>query len=90
MLTADPGVASLIWVLSHTFMEINHEIISTIILLLPLIQEGCCQLQAKVYAQSTGLPLGQACPGKGVVRWTDRPDMTIAVDWEVKNENKHW
>ena len=37
-LTADPGVASLILARSHTFMEIDHEIIYTAILL--LIQEG--------------------------------------------------
>ena len=36
-LTADPGVASSISARSHTFMEIDHEIISTVILLLPLI-----------------------------------------------------
>ena len=30
-LTADPGVASLIPALSHTFVEIDHEIISTAI-----------------------------------------------------------
>ena len=35
-LTADPGVASLIPARSHTFVEIDHEIISTVILLLPL------------------------------------------------------
>ena len=27
-------------------------------------------------------------PEKSVVRWTDRPDMTIAVDWLVKNQTK--
>ena len=43
-------------------------------------KKGCCQLQAKVCAQITGKPLVQACPGKSVVRWTDRPAMTIAVD----------
>ena len=32
-LTADPGVASLIPNRSHTFVEIDHEIISTVILL---------------------------------------------------------
>ena len=32
-LTADPGVVSLIPAPSHTFMEIDHEIISTAILL---------------------------------------------------------
>ena len=38
-LTADPGVESLILAQSHTFVEIDHEIISTVIFLL-LIQEG--------------------------------------------------
>ena len=51
--TADPGVASLIPARSHTFVKIDHEIISMVILLLPLIQEGLCQLQAKVYVRST-------------------------------------
>ena len=55
-LTADPGVASLILTWSHTFVEIDHEIISTVILLLSaeLFKKGCCQLQAKVCSQSTG------------------------------------
>ena len=35
-LTADPGVASSIPVRSHTFVEIDHEMISTVILRLPL------------------------------------------------------
>ena len=39
-LTADPGVPSSIPVRSHTFIEIDHEIISTVILLPLLIQEG--------------------------------------------------
>ena len=34
-LTADPGVASSIPVRSHTFVEIDHEMISTVI---PLVQ----------------------------------------------------
>ena len=38
--TADPGVTSLIPARSHTFVEINHEIVSMFNLLLPLIQEG--------------------------------------------------
>ena len=51
-LTADPGVPSLIPVLSHTFVEIDHEIISTVILLpsAESFKNGCCQLQAKVCA----------------------------------------
>ena len=55
-LTADPGVASSIPARSHTFVEIDHEIISTVILLpsAESFKKGCCQLQAKVYARSTG------------------------------------
>ena len=69
-LTADPGVASLIPVRSNIFVEIDHEIISTVILLpfAESFKKGCCQLQAKVCAQSTGKLLVQACPGKSVVR----------------------
>ena len=79
-------VASSIPVRSHTFVEIDHEIISTVILLpsADSFKKGCCQLQAKVCARITGYPLVQACPGKSVVRWTDRPAMTIAVDLERK------
>ena len=49
---------------------------------------GWYQLQAKVCAQSTGYPLSQACPGKSMVRLTDRLNMTIAVDWDVKSQTK--
>ena len=52
-LTADPGVASSIPARSHTFMEIDDEIISKVILLpsAESFKKGCCQLQAKVCAQ---------------------------------------
>ena len=55
-LTADPGVASSIPVRSQTFVEIDHDIISTVILLpsAVLFKKGCCQLQAKVCARITG------------------------------------
>ena len=55
-LTADPGVASSIPARYHTFVEIDHEIISTVILLpsAKLFKKSCCQLQAKVCAQITG------------------------------------
>ena len=68
-LTADPGVASLIPARSHTFVEIAHEIISTVILLpsAESFKKGCCQLQAKVCARSSCKLLVQACPGKSVV-----------------------
>ena len=41
---------------SHTLMEIDQEIISTVILLpsAESFKKGCCQLQAKVCARSTG------------------------------------
>ena len=69
-LTADLGVASSIPVQSHTFVEIDHEMISTVILLpsADSFKKGCCQLQAKVCARITGKPLVQACPGKSVDR----------------------
>ena len=55
-LTADLGVASAILARSHTFVEIDHEIISMVILLPSaiLFKKGCCQLQEKLCAQSTG------------------------------------
>ena len=55
-LTADPGVTSLILARSHTFVEIDHEIISTVTLLpsADSFKKGCCQLQANVCAQITG------------------------------------
>ena len=55
-LTADPGVASSIPVQSHTFVEIDHEMISKVILLpsADSFKKGCCQLQGKVCAQITG------------------------------------
>ena len=63
-LTADTRVASSIG--SHTRVEIDHEIISTVILRpsADSFKNGCCQLQAKVCALITGKPLVQACPGK--------------------------
>ena len=50
-LTADPGVASSIPVRSHTFVEIDHEMNPTVILLpsADSFKKGCCQLQAKVH-----------------------------------------
>ena len=55
-LAADLGVASSIPVRYHTFVEIDYEIISTVILLpsAESFKKDCCQLQAKVCARSTG------------------------------------
>ena len=81
-LTADPGVASSIPARSHTFVEIDHEIISTAILLpsAESFMKGCCQLQAKVCARLLVNCLFKLAQEISVVRWTDRPAMTIAVD----------
>ena len=51
-MTADPRVASLTPAWSHTFVATDHEIISTVILLLSAesFKKDCCQLQAKVCA----------------------------------------
>ena len=67
-LTADPGVVGLIPARSHTFVEIDYEIISAVILLpsAESFKKDYCQLQAKVCARSTGLLLAQACLGKKV------------------------
>ena len=44
-LTADPGVASSFQVWSYTFVVIDHEIVSTVILLLS--QEGLLKVASK-------------------------------------------
>ena len=51
-LSANSGVASSITAQSHTFVEIDHAIISTVILLPSAVsfKKGYCQLQAKVCA----------------------------------------
>ena len=56
LLTTNPGVTGSIPALSHAFVEIDHEIISTVILLpsADSFKKGCCQLQAKVCARITG------------------------------------
>ena len=55
-LTVDPGVASSTPTRSHTFVKIDHEINSTVILLpsAESFKKGCCQLIAKVCARSIG------------------------------------
>ena len=62
-LTSDPGVASSILVWSHTFVEIDDHEINFYGHSPPAesFKKGCCQLQTKVCAQSTGKPLVLAC-----------------------------
>ena len=69
-LTADPGVASSIPARSHTFVEIDHEIISTAILLpsAESFMKVCCQLQAKVCARLLVNCLFKLAQEKSVLR----------------------
>ena len=64
--TADQGVASLILVRFRTFAKIDHEIISTAILL-PCTESRRVVVSYKrkyVHDQRTGSPFSQACTGK--------------------------
>ena len=69
-LTADPGVASSIPAQSHNFLEIDHEIISTVILLpsAESFMKVCYQLQAKVCARLLVNCLFKLAQEKSVVR----------------------
>ena len=55
-LTADPGITSSIPAWTPSLVDIDHEIISAVILLSSAesFKKGCCQLQAKVCARGTG------------------------------------
>ena len=66
-------------------MEIDHEIFYTVILSLPLIQEGQLSVSGERMCANTGEWLrGLSLPKKSVVRKTDRLDMTLWIDWAVK------
>ena len=64
----------------HTFVEVDHEIFSTAILHLLLIQEELLSVTCESMCREYGL----FTLFKSVARLTDRPDMTIAVVWDVK------
>ena len=91
-LTADPGVASSIVARSHTFMAIDHEVISTVILL-PYadLRRVVVSYKGKyVHGVQVNCLVKLSRKKKSVVRCTDRPDMTITVDWNVKHQTKRW
>ena len=82
-LTADPGVASSIPARYHTFVEIDHEIISTVILLLPLIYSRRVVVSYKrkyVHKLLVNRLLKPAQEKVWLSELTVRPAMTIAVD----------
>ena len=67
-LTAGPGVASSIRAWSNTFMEIDREIISMVILLLTLIQEGFLSVTSKsIHTKYWFIALSGAALEKSVV-----------------------
>ena len=76
-LTADPGVASSIKVRFHIFVEIDHEMISSVILLpsegLSVTSESMC---TNYWLNTCSNLSRKKC---GYVNWTSRHDMTIAV-----------
>ena len=83
---ADPGVPSSIPAHSHTFLEIDHEIFSTVILLpsAASFKKGCCQLQAKYVHEVLVNCFFKLAQEKSVARLTDRTAMTIAVEQQNK------
>ena len=88
-LTADPGVASSILIRSHTFTEIDHEIISMAILLPSADSRRAVVSYKRKYVHEVLVNcLVKLAQEKNVVRWIDCPAMTIAVDWDVKNQTK--
>ena len=82
-MTADPGVAS------STFVEIDREIISTVILLPSTDSRRDVVSYKRKYVHKVLVNcLVNLAQEKSMVRWTDHPDMTIAVDWDIKNQTK--
>ena len=82
-LTADPGVVSLILAQSHTFTEIDHEIISSAILL-PSFDSRRVVVSYKCTRESMCTKYWSSLP-KQKVRLGE---VTLPVDWDVKNQTK--
>ena len=73
----------------HSFIEIDHDIFSMVIISLPLIQEGklSSYLRKNVHWVLVNRLDGLSLPRKSVVRLTDCPAMTIAVVKQQHNNN---
>ena len=83
------GVVSSTRVGSCTFMEIDHEIISTTILLSSTdSRRVVVHFKRKYVHELLVNGLVKLAQENSVVKLTDRPDMTIAVDWGIKQQNK--
>ena len=74
---------------SHTVTEIVRVIISTAILLPSAHSRRVVVIYKRKYGHEVMVNhLVKLAQEKGVGRSTDCPDMTIAVDWDVKNQTK--
>ena len=70
-------------------MEIDHEIISAVILLPSADSRRVVVSYKRMYVHEVLVNcLVKLAQEKSVVMWTDLPDMTIVVDWDVKNLTK--
>ena len=86
-LTADPGAGRSIPTWSHTFVEIDHETISTTILLPSAdSRRVVVSYNLKYVHEVLNNRLVKPAKEKSVIMWTGRPDMTIAVGWDVKHQ----
>ena len=85
--TADTEIANLISARSHTLVEIDHEIISTAILLFPMIQDGVVVSYMRKYLHEVLANLLVKLGWEKV--WLDvwPSHMTIAVHLDLKNQN---
>ena len=66
-------------------MEIDHEIISTAILLLYADSRTVVVSYKRKYVQDVLVNCVVKLVQESVVRFTDHSDMNIAVDWDVKH-----
>ena len=75
----------------HSFVEIDHEIFSTVILSLPLIQEGQLSVSGERMCKILVNRLeDKACPVNMWLGKLTALDMTHWVDWAVKPQDKYW
>ena len=82
-------MASLTLARSPTFVEIDHEIISTAILLPSADSRRVVVGYKREYVHKVlVIRFVQLAQEKSVVRCTDRPDLTIAVDWDICHQTK--
>ena len=82
-LAADPGVSSSILARSHSFLEIDHEIISKAILLPSPDSRRVVVSYKRKYVHKVLVNRLVKLVWSGELAI---PDMTIAVDWDVKNQ----